>query len=71
MSLDDPDYLERRAEDAIRLAQSAQHPAAVRAHYSMASNYLSRLYPAGDDHPQPPNRLSGASAVTPRLGLAR
>ena len=36
-------YPERRAEDAIRLAQTARHPAAVRAHYVMASKYLSRL----------------------------
>jgi hypothetical protein len=63
MSLEDSQYLERRAEEAIRLAQQARHPAAVRAHYSMASNYLSRLYPADNDSPQPPNRLSRVSAA--------
>lgn len=57
MAPDDPDYLERRADDAIRLAQSAQHPAAVRAHYVMASNYLSRLHAHDDDCPQPSNNL--------------
>ena len=56
---DDLIYLERRAEEAIRLAQSAHHPAAVRAHYTMASHYLSRLY--DDDCPQPQNKSSGAS----------
>jgi hypothetical protein len=59
MATDDPNYLEWRAEEAIRLAQSAQHPAAVRAHYTMASHYLSRLY--DDDGPQPQNKPSGAS----------
>lgn len=53
----DRDYLERRAENAIGLAQTATHPAAVHAHYTMASIYLSRLYPA-NDCPQPPNQLS-------------
>jgi hypothetical protein len=39
------DYLERRAVAATRLAQQATHPAAVRAHYAMATAYLARLYP--------------------------
>ena len=62
MAFDDPCYLERRAEAAMLLAQTAQHPAAVRSHYEMASAYLSRLYPADNDSPQPPNRLAGAAS---------
>lgn len=61
MDPNDPCYLERRAEAAIRLAQSARHPAAVRAHYAMASTYLARLYPPDNDCPQPPNKLSRAA----------
>ena len=40
----DKDYLERRAEAELSLAQAATHPAAVRAHYLMAGFYLDRLY---------------------------
>lgn len=63
MTPDYQDYLERRAEDAIRRAQAAAHPEAMRAHYVMASHYLSRLYPAGNDSPQPPNALAHAPRV--------
>ncbi len=45
------DYLERRAAAAIKLAQQATCPAAVRAHYVMASAYLARLYPEPDEEP--------------------
>lgn len=38
------DYLERRAEEELEAAQAAAHPAAVRAHYTLASAYLERLY---------------------------
>ncbi|WP_380876040.1 hypothetical protein ACFB49_07080 [Sphingomonas sp. DBB INV C78] len=41
---DDPYYLEKRAEQEIELAQSATHPAAVRAHYLLAGHYLDKLY---------------------------
>jgi hypothetical protein len=37
-------YLEARAEAELSLAQSADHPAVVRAHYMMAGFYLDRLY---------------------------
>jgi hypothetical protein len=40
----DSDYLERRAEEELEAAQAAAHPAAVRAHYTLASAYLERLY---------------------------
>ena len=41
---DDSHYLEKRAEQEIELAQSATHPAAVRAHYLLAGHYLDKLY---------------------------
>jgi hypothetical protein len=40
----DKDYLEQRAEAELVLAQAADHPAVVRAHYLMAGFYLDRLY---------------------------
>jgi hypothetical protein len=48
MSQTEASYLERRATAAIELAQRASCPAAVRAHYVMASHYLARLYPEND-----------------------
>lgn len=42
--MDDGDYFERRAEAELQLAQAAEHPAVVRAHYLMAGLYLDRLY---------------------------
>jgi hypothetical protein len=45
----DKDYLEKRAEAELTLAQAAAHPAAVRAHYLMAGLYLDRLYCAEDE----------------------
>ena len=44
MSHEDHDYLERRAEDELRLAQQARHQRAVQAHYDLASAYLDRLH---------------------------
>lgn len=49
MSRDDPDYLERRAEAQLELAQSATDPRAVRAHYELANSYLDRLYGEGEE----------------------
>lgn len=37
-------YLYRRAEQELEQAQQCDHPAAVRAHYALASHYLDRLY---------------------------
>ena len=37
-------YFEQRAEEPLAFAQSATHPAAVRAHYEMAIHYLDRIY---------------------------
>lgn len=56
MSREDIDYLERRAEAEIELAQRAQHARAVQAHYEMASAYLDRLH--GDTPVSGPNSLN-------------
>ena len=44
MASDDVNYLEKRAEAELELAQRATHASAVRAHYEMASAYLDRIY---------------------------
>ena len=44
MSHEEQDYLERRAEDELRLAQEANHQRAVQAHYELAAAYLDRLH---------------------------
>ena len=56
MIRNDRDYLERRAEDELDLAQHASHPAAVRAHYQLLGYYLDRLYGADtpDSERSPP-----------------
>lgn len=41
----DRDYLEQRAEEELDLAQAADHPAAVKAHFQMLERYLDILYP--------------------------
>ena len=47
----DTDYFSRRAEEEVRLAQRATHPAAVAAHYHMSKAYLERLHPERKDVP--------------------
>ena len=47
MSQSDFEYIERRAEAQIALAQQANHQAAVQAHYELASAYLDRIH--GDE----------------------
>ena len=37
-------YFYDRAEAVLKLAQTAAHPAAVRAHYLLAGHYLDRFY---------------------------
>lgn len=44
MSENDVAYFYRRAEAELELAQAAQHPAAVKAHYTLASHYLDSLH---------------------------
>ena len=38
------DYFYVRAEAELELAQRAEHPAAVKAHYELAGYYLDRSY---------------------------
>jgi hypothetical protein len=41
---DHANYLYQRAEEELDLAQAADHPAAVKAHYTMADRYLDSAY---------------------------
>lgn len=56
MSLDDPDYLEQRAEAELEAAQHAHDPRAVQAHYDLATAYLDRLHPEEDEAETPSER---------------
>ena len=47
MTAIDPEYLERRAEAKIALAQRATDARVVQAHYQLATHYLDRIY--GDE----------------------
>ena len=47
MSHEEREYLERRAEAELALAQAAEHGRAVQAHYELASAYLDRIH--GDE----------------------
>jgi hypothetical protein len=55
----DPNYLYYRAEEELELAQAAEHPAAVKAHYLLAGHYLDSFYgavtPATDAPAAPAN----------------
>ncbi|MGZ8998699.1 MAG: hypothetical protein ACXW2T_07585 [Allosphingosinicella sp.] len=44
MARDEKDYLEKRAEAEIALAQRATDASVVRAHYELATAYLERIY---------------------------
>ena len=44
---DFPDYYEQRAEAELELAQAANHPSVVKAHYTLANLYLDLLDRAG------------------------
>jgi hypothetical protein len=44
MSTDDRSYFEHRAEMELEMAQRAEHPEAVRAHYLMAGLYLDKIH---------------------------
>ncbi|WP_085809067.1 hypothetical protein [Sphingomonas sp. TZW2008] len=59
---DDKDYFYRRAELELEMAQRTEHPEAVKAHYTIASYYLDKVYndtdeaaadPAASDEPTP------------------
>jgi hypothetical protein len=45
MRSEDRDFLKRRADDELRLAQQAKDPCAGKVHYELLGLYLSRLYP--------------------------
>lgn len=55
MSREEHDYYQRRAEAEIELAQRAECPRAVQAHYQLASAYLDRIH--GDAPKRGPNFL--------------
>lgn len=62
--LDDLTYLRQRAEQELEAAQEASHPAAVRAHYQLASLYLENLDSDGvSDEPRGTPPLDGAGTV--------
>lgn len=44
MSKDDATYFYQRAEAELEMAQTAEHPAAVKAHYLLATHYLDSLH---------------------------
>lgn len=58
-------YLEKRAEAELDLAQSATHPAAVKAHYMLAGYYLDRLYGPSDGEGTEVTPLADATAIIP------
>lgn len=53
MAVHDVNYLEKRAEAELELAQRATHASAVRAHYEMATAYLDLIY---EDDPASPEQ---------------
>ncbi|UYY58570.1 hypothetical protein [Sphingomonas sp. S2-65] len=44
MATKEDSYFYDRAEAELKMAQTAAHPAAVRAHYLLAGHYLDRFY---------------------------
>ena len=47
MNKDDAAYFYQRAEAELEMAQTAEHPAAVKAHYLLATHYLDSLHDLG------------------------
>jgi hypothetical protein len=56
MSREEVDYYQRRAEAEIELAQRANCPQVVQAHYELASAYLNIIH---GDNPDPGPNLFG------------
>ncbi len=54
------EYLYHRAEQELEQAQRSEHPAAVKAHYLLASYYLDQFYGPTD---------AGIADPEPRLGV--
>lgn len=54
---EDIPYYQERAEQEIQLAQRAEHPRAVRAHYEIAGFYLDLVHNSPGAPPRPRNAL--------------
>lgn len=52
MDKNDVAYFYQRAEAELEMAQTAQHPAAVKAHYLLATHYLDTLHELGEHGPE-------------------
>ena len=65
--VENSDYFYERAETELKLAQSAEHPAVVKAHYLLAGYYLDRVYgpDAADGTPAVPLPASGEPLAEP------
>lgn len=50
---DDSEYFYERAETELKLAQAAEHPQVVKAHYLLAGHYLDRVYGGEQDNAAP------------------
>lgn len=48
-ALPDELYFEHRAEAELMMASASDDPAACRAHYELATLYLDRVHPPGDE----------------------
>ena len=63
-------YYYDRAEAELEQAQRAGHPAAVKAHYTLAGYYLDLFYGTSDgaasDNPRSPNPERSARSSIPR-----
>lgn len=57
MGIEDAEYYQERAEQEIALAQTADHPAAVRAHFDLAGFYLDMVHNSPMAMPRPRNPL--------------
>ena len=65
--VEDNEYFYERAEAELKLAQNAEHPAVVKAHYLLAGYYLDRVYGPGEAQHTPavPLPPSGEPLATP------
>lgn len=61
---DDKEYFYKRAENELEMAQRTENAAAVKAHYTLASYYLDKVYNddeplAANDDPTEPGSAAG------------
>jgi len=61
MSDNDRAYLEGRAEMELEMAQKAEHPSAVKAHYELAGLYLDKVYGGPDSLATDGDHLTSAA----------